>query len=149
MIVGGKYVHSISKVRSAVAVFLPTVLIGGIVFFSIIAPAMVFTDGEQSPPSVSIKVLSATPTSIELRHYGGDTLRFSDIQFTVKKANGEVLRPFVVNSSDRFKAGDTITLSDANFGNTGDNIEISAEYKNVYSDRSKIEIFKIRTQIQN
>ncbi len=149
MIVGGKYVHSISKVRSAIAVFLSTVLIGGIVFFSIIAPAMVFTDFEQSPPSVSIKVLSATPNSIELRHYGGDTLQLSDMQITVKKADGKVLRPSMVNSSDIFEAGDLITLSDANFGNTGDNIEISAEYKNMYSDRSKIEIFKIRTQIQN
>ncbi len=150
MIVGGKYVHSISKVRSAIAVFLPTVLIGGIVFFLIIAPSMVFTDFQQpTPPLVSIKVLSATPTSIELRHYGGDTLQLSDMQISVKKADGKVLRPSVVNSSDRFKVGDIITLSDANFGNTGDNIEISAEYKNVYSDRSKIEIFKIRTQIQN
>jgi hypothetical protein len=149
MIVGGEYVHSISKLRSTVAVFLPTILVGGIVFFLIIAPAMVFIPGGvQSPPSVSIKVLSATPTSIELRHFGGDSLQLSDMQFTVKKADGRLLRPLIVNSTDRFSAGDIIRLSDANFGNIGDNIEIRAEYKNGYSDSTKLEIFKIQTQIQ-
>ncbi len=83
--------------RSAIAVFLSTVLIGGIVFFSIVAPAMVFIDFQQpKPPLVSIKVLSATPNSIELRHYGGDTLQLSDMQITVKKADGKVLRPSMV-----------------------------------------------------
>jgi hypothetical protein len=150
MIIGGKYVHRVSNVRSTIAVLLTSVLVGGIVFFSIIAPAMVFTDFQQPPPPmVSVKVLSASPTSIELRHYGGDTLRLSDMQFTVKKADGEILRPSIVNSSDRFSVGDIIRLSGAEFGNIGDNIEIYAEYKNAYSDSSKVEILKTRTQIQN
>jgi hypothetical protein len=106
MIIGGKYVHSISNMRSSIAVILPTILMGGFIFFFIIAPAMIFTPGGvQSPPIASIKVLSATPTSIELRHYGGDVLRLSEMQFTVKKADGEVLRPSIDNSSERFSVG--------------------------------------------
>jgi len=54
-------------------------------------------------------------------------------------------------SSDSFEVGDIIRLSDsgAGFGNIGDNIEILAEYFNVYSGRPKIEILKTRTLIQN
>ena len=118
-------------------------------FIFIIAPAMVFSDDFQHPPMVYIKVLSATPTSIELRHNGGDNLRLSDMQFTVKKADGKLLRPSIVNSSDRFWAGDIIILSAADFGNIGDNIDILAEYNYGYSNSPKFEILKNRTQIQN
>jgi len=142
-----KYVHSISNVRSSIAVILPTILIGGIVFIFIIVPLFLFVDfPPPQPPLVSINVLSATPTSIELRHSGGDFLRLSEMQFTVKESYGEVLRPSINNSSDSFKVGDMIRLSDSGsgFGNIGDNIEIIAEHNNVYSDRPKIEIFKTR-----
>jgi hypothetical protein len=98
-------------------------MIGGIVFIFIIVPAFVTTPGGVHQPQASIKVLSATPTSIELGHNGGDNFRLSDMQFTVKKADGKLLRPSIVNSSDRFWAGDLIILSGADFGNIGDYIE--------------------------
>lgn len=146
--IGGEYVHKISKVRSAIAVSLSAILIGGVVFIFIIAPAFVSNDDfHRPPPMVSIKLLLVTPTSIELSHNGGDILQLSDIQFTIKKAGGEVIRPSIENSSDRFSVGDIIRLSGADFGNIGDNIEIIAVYNDGYSDRPKIEILKTRTQI--
>ncbi len=121
-----------------------------ILFLFVVAPFTYNDFPEPPPPAASIKVLSATATSIELRHYGGDVLNLSEMRFTVEKADGEVLKPYVssVNSSYRFSVGDTIKLYSASFGNSGDSIKIVAECKNVYSNRPMVEILNVRTRIK-
>lgn len=142
---GGKHVHNVSKSRAAIAVLLPVIVVGAVTLLSLISVLM-FTMGgtTEQAPMVSIRVSSATAVSIELSHQGGDMLELSDVQFTVKKANGEVLKPSVSSKSgsNTVYAGDTIRLYGANFGKSGDNIEITGTYKN------KNVIFDTRTQIK-
>ncbi len=129
IIVGGKYVHNISRTRSAVAVFSP-IIVG---FFILYSAVFMFTESPpMSPaPTASIWVKSANASSIELWNGGGDSIEISRMQFVIKKANGEILRPSIsnMNSTDVFKAGDTIRLESASFGNRGDEIWIKVIYE--------------------
>ncbi len=133
IIVGGKYVHNMGKLRSAVAVFLP-IVIGLYVIVDI-------SDNESPPalvaPTLSIWLKSANTSSIELWHGGGDSVKISRMQFVIKKANGAMLRPSIsnMNSTDDFAAGDTIRLESISFGNKGDEITITVIHTNSYGQQ--------------
>ncbi|MGB8215982.1 MAG: hypothetical protein WCE94_01665 [Candidatus Methanoperedens sp.] len=95
----------------------------------------IYKEGAGAPVAL-LKISSATSTSIQLQHQGGDSLKLSELQFTVKKANEEVLKPSVSSKSESnvIAVGDTIILSGVDFGKSGDTIEITVTYKRMNID---------------